>query len=73
MVNILNFGDLVGDEEQLLEVGQVVETLDGAKSVERDVEDFQVDEAVQVFDLGYLEKNRNLHILLKLLFFDFLA
>jgi len=56
VIDILYFCDLVGDEEQLLEVGQVLEAVDGAESIERDVQHFQVDEAVQVFDLGYLKR-----------------
>ena len=60
VIDILYFCDLVGDEEQLLEVGQVLEAVNGAKSIERDVQHFQVDEAVQVFDLGYLKRSVHL-------------
>lgn len=56
MINVLDFCDLVWNKKKFLQLGQVLQTLDDSQAIEGYVEHFEIDEAIQVFDLCDLQK-----------------
>ena len=56
MIDVFNFWDLVGNEEKLLQLGQVLQTLDDFQTIERNVQNFQVNQAIQIFNLSDLNE-----------------
>ena len=60
MIDVFNFWDLVGNEEKLLQLGQVLQTLDDFQTIERNVQNFQVNQAIQIFNLSDLNERREI-------------
>ena len=55
MSDVVNFCDFVRNQKQSFQFGQLLETLNNAETIERNVKDLQVDKTLQVFNLGYLK------------------
>ena len=54
MINVFDFCYLIGDEKEFFQLGQILQTLDHSQPIVRNVENFKVNQCIQIFQFGDL-------------------